>query len=313
MKAAGITEFGGPEVLQILDLPIPVPTKGQIRVRVTAATVNPVDTLIRRGLAFVSDATPPYVPGMEAAGVVDQIGEGTDTDLRVGDRVMAIAVVSGTRGAYAEFLVVPAASVVLAPDGATDVEIATLPMNGLTARMAIDLLKLPTGGTVAVAVVGAAGAVGGYAVQLAKADGFRVIADAAPKDVELVEALGADVVLPRGDGFAARVREQTPTGVDGLIDTAGIAPALALAVRDGGRIVTSAPGAPLVTERGIVTERTFVPDYARNHAALERLRDLVGQGRLTLRVARTLPIEQAAQAHRLLEAGGLRGRIVLTF
>src|SRR5262245_57377189 len=117
MKAAGLKEFGGPEVLRVLDLPIPEVRPGEVRIRVSAATVNPVDTMVRRGLAFVSDARPPYVPGMEAAGTVDQIGNDTDTDLRIGDRVMAIVVVCGTHGAYAEYLVVPAESVVRAPAG----------------------------------------------------------------------------------------------------------------------------------------------------------------------------------------------------
>lgn len=176
MKAIGLTEFGGPDVLRVLELPVPEAGPGEIRIRVHAATVNPVDTMVRRGIAFVSDAEPPYVPGMDAAGVVEQIGEGLDTDLTVGDHVMAVVVVSGTHGAYAEHLVVPAESVVRVPAGATDIEAATLPMNGLTAHMALDLLELPAGATVA--VTGTAGAVGGYAVQLAKADGLRVIADA---------------------------------------------------------------------------------------------------------------------------------------
>lgn len=310
MKAVGVTEFGGPDVLHVLDLPVPDARSGEVRIRISAITVNPVDAMVRRGLVFVSDAAPPYVPGMEAAGVVDQIGEGTDTDLRIGDRVMAISVVSGTHGAYAEYLVIPAESVVRVPAGATDIEAATLPMNGLTARMALDLLKPPPGGTVA--VVGAAGAVGGYAVQLAKAEGLRVVADAALRDMQLVKELGADLVLPRGADFADMLRKEVQDGVDGLIDTAGIAPSVARAVRDGGRIVTSTPGTPLVTERGIVTERTFVPKYARNHVALDRLRQLADQGCITLRVARTFPLDRAADAHRLLEAGGLRGRIVLT-
>ena len=311
MRAIGLSEFGGPEVLRILDLPLPEVRSGEIRIRVAAATVNPIDAMVRKGLAFVSDAAPPYVPGMEAAGVVDHIGAGVGTDLVPGDRVIAIAVVSGTHGAYADYLVVPADSVVRAPAKATDVEAATLPMNGLTARMALDLLKLPTGGSVA--VVGGAGAVGGYAVQLAKADGFRVIADAAPDDVHRVKELGADIVFPRGEDFPHLVRQEIPQGVDGLVDTAGIAVSVARAVRDGGRIVTSAPGAPLATERGIVTERTFVPDYSRNRSALDRLRELTDAGRITLRVARALPAEEAVEAHRLLETGGLWGRIVLTF
>jgi NADPH:quinone reductase-like Zn-dependent oxidoreductase len=311
MKAIGLTEFGGPDVLRVLDLPAPEAGPGEIRIRVHAATVNPVDTLVRRGIAFVSDAEPPYVPGMDAAGVVEQIGERTDTDLKADDHVMAVVVVSGTHGAYAEHLVVPAESVVRVPAGATDVEAATLPMNGLTARMALDLLELPAGATVA--VTGAAGAVGGYAVQLAKADGLRVIANAAPKDEALVKELGADVVLPRGTEFPELVRREIPDGVDGLVDTAGVADLAIGAVRDGGRVASSVGGVEVPGERGIETRHTFVPQYAREHAKLDRLRQLAEEGSLTPRVARTLPTEQAAEAHRLLEAGGLRGRVVLTF
>lgn len=311
MKAVGLTEFGGPEVLRVLDLPVPVPGPGEIRIRVHAAAVNPVDTLVRRGIAFVSDAEPPYVPGMDAAGVVERIGEAVRTDLRVGDRVMAVAVVSGTHGAYAEHLVVPAESVVRAPAGTTHPQAATLPMNGLTARMALDLLALPVGATVA--VTGAAGAVGGNAVQLARADGFRVIADAAAQDEELVRALGADVVLPRGSDFPELVRKEAPDGIDGLVDTAGVAGLAVRAVRDGGRVATSVGGVEVPEERGITVQHTFVPQYAREHAELDRLRQLAEEGRLTPRVARTLPAEQAAEAHRLVETGGLRGRVVLTF
>lgn len=311
MKAIGLTEFGGPEVLRVLDLPVPQAGPGEIRIRVHAATVNPVDTLVRRGIAFISDAEPPYVPGMDAAGVIEQIGEGTDTDLTVGDHVMAVAVVSGTHGAYAEHLVVPAESVVRVPTGVSAVEAATLPMNGLTARMALDMLHLSGGATVA--VTGAAGAVGGYAVQLAKADGFRVIADAAPKDERLVRELGADVVLLRGAGFPELVRKEIPDGVDGLVDTAGIAALAIHAVRDGGRVATSVGGVQVPVERGIEIRNTFVPQYAREHAKLDRLRELAEKGSLTPRVARTLPAEQAPEAHRLLEAGGIRGRVVLTF
>ncbi|MFI7501809.1 NADP-dependent oxidoreductase [Streptomyces sp. NPDC049687] len=311
MKAIGLTAFGGPEVLRVLDLPVPEAGPGEIRIRVHAATVNPVDTLVRRGIAFVSDAAPPYVPGMDAAGVVEQIGAGVDTDLAVGDHVMAVVVVSGTHGAYAEHVVVPAESVVRVPAGTTDIEAATLPMNGLTARMALDLLELPAGATVA--VTGAAGAVGGYAVQMAKADGLRVIVDAAPKDEQLMKELGADVVLPRGAEFPNLAREEVPEGVDGFVDTAGIAAQAVRAVRDGGRMASSVGGVQVPAERGIETRNTFVPQYAREHAKLDRLRELAEKGSLTPRVARTLPGEQAPEAHRLLEAGGLRGRVVLTF
>ncbi|MFD9113437.1 quinone oxidoreductase family protein [Streptomyces bottropensis] len=131
MKAVGFTEFGGPEVLQVLELPVPDAGPGEVRIRVSAATVNPVDALQRSGPARSPDARPQFVPGMEAAGVVDQIGAGTDTDLSVGDQVMAFVLADGSRGAYAEQVVVPAESVVRAPHGVSDAQAASLPMNGL--------------------------------------------------------------------------------------------------------------------------------------------------------------------------------------
>ncbi|MFI1034512.1 NADP-dependent oxidoreductase [Streptomyces sp. NPDC020951] len=310
MKAVGFTEFGGPEVLHVLDLPAPEAGPGEIRVRVHAATVNAVDALQRSGSAGRPDTPPPFVPGMEAAGVVDQVGPGTDTDLKVSDRVTAIVLASGSRGAYAEQVVVPAESVVRAPEGTTDVQAASLPMNGLTARLALDTLGLEPGRTVAIS--GAAGAVGGYAVQLAKTEGLRVVADAAEQDEALVKELGADVVLRRGAEYPDRIRAEIPDGVDGFVDGAGLGGLAARAVADGGRVVSlrgfDGPG-----ERGVVFEPIVVFRYARERAKLDRLRQQVEEGRITLRIARTLPAEQAAEAHRLLAAGGVRGRLVLTF
>ncbi len=314
MRAVGITEFGGPEVLRLVELPDPEPGPGEVRIRVRAAAVNPTDTVLRSGgrAERLKDVTPPHVPGMDAAGELEQIGQGARTDLRVGDRVMAIVVPLGQRGAYAERVVVPADSVARSPAGATDAEAATLPMNGLTARLALDELALAPGHTLA--VTGAVGAVGGYVVQLAKAEGLRVIADAAPHDGVLVGALGADVVVPRGDRFADSVRQHVPGGADGLVDGALLNQLAVPAVADGGRIVTlrgyEGTGA---STRGITFFPVFVRTYAREQAKLDRLRELAEDGTLTLRVARILPAAEAAEAHRLLEAGGVRGRIVLEF
>lgn len=312
MRAVGITEWGGPEVLHLVELPDPEAGPGEVRIRVHAATVNPTDTVLRSGgrAQLVKDIPPPYVPGMDAAGVVEQIGDGTRTDLRAGDHVMAIVVPYGSHGAYAERIVVPAESVARVPDGATDVAAATLPMNGLTVRQALDALALEPGRTLA--VTGAAGAVGGYAVQLGKAAGLRVIADASPADERLVKELGADVVVPRGDGFAARVREVLPEGADGLVDAALLDEAAVPAVRDGGRIAT-VRGFRGGEQRGITFHPVLVRNYAREQAKLDELRQQASDGRLTLRVARTFPAAQAAEAHRLLEAGGTRGRLVLEF
>ena len=212
MRAVGVSEFGGPDVLRIVELPDPHAGPGELRIRVHAATVNPTDTGLRAGAraSQLKDIPPPYIPGMDAAGELDQIGSGVSTDLRVGDHVMAIVVPRGTHGGYAELVVVPAESVTRVPAGATDAEAATLPMNGLTTRQPLDLLGLAAGQTLA--VTGAAGAVGGYAVQLGKADGLRIIADAAAADELLVKELGADVVVQRGADFAARVREVLPEG-----------------------------------------------------------------------------------------------------
>ncbi|MFD3840170.1 NADP-dependent oxidoreductase [Streptomyces sp. NPDC058642] len=309
MKAVGFTEFGGPEVLRVLELPAPEAGRGEVRIRVHAATVNAVDALQRGGPGSPA-ARPPFVPGMEAAGVVDRIGPGVTTDLRVGDPVMAIVLPDGSHGAYAEQVVVPVDSVVRVPHGATDAQAASLPMNGLTARLALDTLGLEPGRTLA--VTGAAGAVGGYAVQLAKADGLRVVADASERDEALIKELGADVVLRRGAEYPNRVRAAIPEGVDGLVDAASLGALTARAVRDGGRVVTlrgfDGPG-----ERGVVFEPVVVFRYARERAKLDRLRQQVEEGRVTLRVAKTLPAEQAAEAHRLLAAGGSRGRLILTF
>ena len=147
MRAMGITEFGGPEVLRLVDLPDPEPGPGEVRIRVRAAAVNPTDTVLRSGgrAERLKDIPPPHVPGMDAAGELEQIGEGVRTTLKVGDRVMAVVVPLGQRGAYAERVVVPAESVVPSPAGTTDAEAATLPMNGLTARLALDALGAPTG------------------------------------------------------------------------------------------------------------------------------------------------------------------------
>jgi NADPH:quinone reductase len=317
VRAIGLMEFGGPEVLGVVDLPDPVAGPGELAVRVHAATVNPTDTVLRSGgrAQQLKDVPPPYVPGMDAAGTLEQVGTGTATDLRIGERVMAIVVPFGAHGAYAEQVVVPVESVVRSPAGTTDAQAATLPMNALTTRMALDELALKPGQTLALS--GAAGAVGGYVLQLARAAGLRTVADAAPADEELVRSLGADDVVPRGDDFAAQVRRIVPGGADGLVDAALLEGRAIGAVRDGGVMATlrGYDGRDLdaAERRGVTVFPVFVRNYARQHAKLDELRGQVEAGVLALRVARTFPAEQAPEAHRLLEAGGIRGRLVLEF
>jgi NADPH:quinone reductase-like Zn-dependent oxidoreductase len=312
MRAAGLTDYGGPGVLHVVELPDPEPGRGELLIRVHAATVNPTDTVLRSGARAerLKDVRPPHVPGMDAAGVLERIGAGTRSDLEVGERVMAIVLPLGQRGGYAERVVVPSRSAVRSPAGASDAEAATLPMNGLTARACLDQLALTPGQTLA--VTGAAGAVGGYAVQLGKAAGLRVVADAAVSDEALVRSLGADEVVSRGEHFADHVRALVPDGADGMVDAA-LLDALAIpAVRDGGGIATlRAYDGTGDTGRGIRFFPVFVRTYAKEREKLDRLRAQAEDGTLTLRVARRLPLESAAEAHRLLEAGGVRGRLVL--
>lgn len=311
MRAIGVTELGGPEALQVLDVPEPHAGPGEIRIRVHAAAVNPADSGLRAGLhgPRPGGREPPFIPGMDAAGVVDEAGD--STRFSVGDQVMAIAVPTRPHGgAYADELVVPAASAVPLPDGADFVGASTLPMNGLTAWTALRELRLPKGATVA--VTGAAGAFGGFVVQLAKARGLRVLADAAERDEDLVHRLGADVVVRRGDGVADRFRALVPEGVDGLADGAVQNAAVAPAVRDGGGMVVvrgwnGDPG------RHVTVHRVMVMDEVTNTAGLDELRRLAGEGILSLRVADVLRPEDAPEAHRRLEAGGVRGRLVLDF
>ena len=312
MRAIGVTEFGGPEALHPLDVPEEHAGPGQVRVRVTAAVVNPTDTHLVAGAYAERDPAkePPWVPGMDAAGVLDEIGEGVQTDLAVGDPVMAVVVPRGAHGGYRESLVLPADSVVRAPAGATDAEAATLPMNGLTARLALDALGLQPGQVIA--VTGAAGAFGGYVVQLAKADGLTVVADASEADEQLVRDLGADVVVRRGDVVADRIREHYPDGVDGLADGAVQDELVLPAVRDGGRVAT-VRGYRGNGERGVEVIPVLVRRAAEDREKLDRLRQQAEDGVVTLRVARTFPAEEAAEAHRVLARGGVRGRLVLQF
>jgi len=311
MRAAGVVEFGGPEALRIVDVPAEPLGPGDVRLRVTAATVNPTDTHARAGAYADRDPvkSPPWVPGMDVAGVVSELGEGVE-HLAVGDLAMGIVVPTGAHGGYREDIVLPGVSMVPAPAGADAVAASTLPMNALTARLALDQMALRPGEVLA--VTGAAGAFGGYVVQLAKADGLTVVADASEADEELVRTLGADVVVRRGDDVAARIREHAPHGVDGLADGA-VQDALVLpAVRDGGAVAT-VRGYRGDGQRGVRMYPTLVRRVAQDRPALDRLRRQAEDGVLTLRVAATYPAEQAAEAHRQLEKGGVRGRLVLTF
>ncbi|HEX4280364.1 MAG TPA: NADP-dependent oxidoreductase [Solirubrobacteraceae bacterium] len=310
MRAVVITKPGDLDVLEVVDRPARKPGPGEVRIAVKAAAVNPTDISLRQRGG--GDLPAPWTPGMDAAGVVESVGPDVDR-LKVGDDVMAA--VSPRRpegGARQELLVAPAASVVPIPDGATLVEAATLPMNGLTAWSGLDLLGLKPGETLA--VTGGAGLLASYVIPLAKERGLRVIADAKPEDEELVRSFGADVVVPRGQGFTDAVLEAAPDGVDGLYDTALLRRAAFPAIRDGGQIVVVRGwDGDEVEDRGIRVHPVAVARVLDRTDWLEELRAFASDGRIKLRVAAEFPPEEAAEAERLMDAGGLRGRAVIVF
>ena len=316
MRAIGVQEYGGPEALVEIDLE-PEELGGQdVRIAVVAAAVSPTDTVLRSGARAEGPRAPDVadVPGMDVVGRVtdvgDDIGERDGEWISVGDRVMGVVIPSGQHGAYRTDLVLPADSVCSVPNGASDAAASTLPMNGLTAWLALDALDLAAGDVLA--VTGAAGAFGGYVVQLALTRGLRVVADASEADRELVAGLGAHEVVERGAGFADAVRALHPDGVAGLADGSVQGPEALGAVRDGGAVAT-VRGWEGDGTRDIRVHPVMVRDAARRRDLLEQLRRLVETGDLTLRVADVLPAAQAAEAHRRLEAGGVRGRLVLDF
>ncbi|WP_171165560.1 NADP-dependent oxidoreductase [Streptomyces sp. I05A-00742] len=310
MRAVVVKSFGGPDVLEVVEVPVPVPGAGQVRIRVEAAAVNPVDAATRSGtLAAAGLMAPRPVTGIgwDVAGRVDEVGAGV-TLFAPGDRVIGLRDrLDVSLGTYAEFVVLDADAVAPAPGGSSAAEAATLPLNGLTALQSLDLLALHPGATLL--VTGAAGAVGGFAVELAALRGLRVVAAAGAGDEAFVRAAGARWFVPRSADLAEAVRALVPGGVDAVLDAAVLGvPALG-AVRNRGSFVSVVAGAAPVALRGITVAENWV---AADGPALARLSSLAESGRLSLRVADTLPLDHAAQAHETLAKGGLRGRLVLT-
>lgn len=306
MQALTVSTFGGPEALEVVDLAVPEPGPGQVRIRVQAAAVHPVDLGVRAG--FFAELLPRrsrYVLGWDLAGTVDASGPGV-TSFRPGDAVVGMTDWLRTlRGTQAEFAVLDAAAIAAAPSGASPVEAATLPLNALTAAQALDLLP---DGTRTLAVVGAAGAVGAYAIELAIQRRLGVLGVADRKDEGFIRGLGATFV-PRSADPAAAIRTKAGDPVDAVLDAAGLGREVLGAVRDGGGFVPTVPPATPPSERDIqVSGVQVVADGAR----LAELVALADAGTLTLRVAGTRPLAGAAEAHAHMERGGVRGRLVLT-
>ncbi|MET9607672.1 NADP-dependent oxidoreductase [Streptomyces sp. NPDC006512] len=309
VRAVVVRSAGGPEALEHVETEVPVTGAGRIRIRMEAAAVNPVDAATRSGaLTGAGLMAPREVTGIgwDVAGVVEEIGPGV-TGFAAGDRVIGLRDrLDVPLGTYAETVVLDAGAVARAPGSVSAQAAATLPLSGLTAWQALDLLGLSPGATVL--VTGAAGGVGGFAVELAVERGLRVVGSAAAADEEFVRSRGARWFVPRDTDPAEGVRAVVPGGVDGALDAAVVGIAALGAVRNRGSFVSVVAGAAPVALRGIRVAEVWV---AADGAQLAGLSALVDAGRLTPRVAGVLPLARAAEAHRRLARGGLRGRLVL--
>ncbi|CVI24545.1 Zn-dependent oxidoreductase, NADPH:quinone reductase (modular protein) [Agrobacterium fabacearum CFBP 5771] len=307
-KAVTYLGLSGHGVIKILERTVRVPEANEVRIEVKAAGVNPTDILSRSPGYGKPDEH--FVPGMDAAGIVESVGSGV-TRLHVGQLVMAAVLPRRPDGgAQAQYIVVPAASVVPIPEGTSLIEASTLPVNGLTAFGALDLAALKECQTFAVS--GGAGLLAHYAIAVAKRQGLKVIADAKPEEADLVRSYGADVV-ERGPGFAEAIRREVPEGVDALLDTALLGEKSFGAIRDGGIYIPVRGWTDKPSERVIEIKPVWVDTLLERTDWLEKLRDMVEASEIKLRVTGQYSPEEAAEAQRTVEAGGLRGRPVIIF
>ncbi len=301
-----MNRYGGPEVLELTDLPEPKVGPDFVLVRVKAASVNPVDWKIREGyLDGLFETHFPVVPGWDVAGVVERVGPAV-TEFTVGEEVVGYVREDHIqRGTYAELVAAPVRALARKPANASWTEAAGLPLAGLTAYQAlVKALQVCQGETIVIHA--AAGGVGSLAVQIARWLGARVIGTASERNHDFLRSLGAEPVT-YGDGLPERVRALAPGGVDAVLDLVGgealrLSPQL---VGPAGRIA-SIVDAATVTEIG--GRYVFVrPDPAD----LATLAGLVEQGRLRVPVTATFPLEKAAEAQRLNQEGHTRGKIAL--
>ena len=309
MKAVRFHEYGDPDVLRYEDVAQPVPDAGEVRVRVAASAFNLVDDGIRGGyLRGPFPVVLPHIPGVEVAGTVDAVGDGVD-GLRVGDEVVGFLPMVAD-GAAAEYVVTPAEVLTTAPRSIPLADAAALPMVGLTAWQALfDDAKLTVGQRVL--INGAGGAVGGYAVQLAKHAGAYVVATGSPRSSEHLRAEGADEVV---DHTTTDVTAAVGEPVDVLLNLASISPEqlseLVGLVRGGGVVVNTVPGTPAPADaaRGVRAIDVFVRS---DTAQLSRLVAMVDRGELRVDVARRVPLADLSTVHAEASAGTLRGKVVV--
>jgi NADPH2:quinone reductase len=317
-KAVVLEQFGPPEVLHTATIALPPVGPRQVRLRVLAAAVNPVDLGTRAGAIIQGAVYPtltarfPMIPGWDAAGVIEEIGSAVQ-NWKVGDQVIVMIHQPATQsGTYAEQIVVDAELLAPWPGNCEPAVAASLPLAGLTALQAITALRLSPGENVF--INGPLGAVGSLAAQLAVHAGAHVVGAVRPTERELARALGIERTVDRGSDLATTVRQVIGGPVDAALDVVGgaVATATLATVRDGGRYASVIPrlesGGPAAPIRSIIPQVVYiVPDPQ----GLRRLSMLLAEGALSVRVGATLPLDQAAEAHRLAESHRVSGKIVL--
>ncbi|MHC2185741.1 NADPH:quinone reductase-like Zn-dependent oxidoreductase [Rathayibacter agropyri] len=307
MKAVRFDSTGGPEVLHLSDIELPVPGQGQVRLRVAASAFNAADAGMRGGFLPIPIELP-HVPGYDVSGTVDAIGEGVE-GVQVGDSVVAFLPMERDGGA-AEYVVAPAQAVVAAPTSIPLTEAAALPSVALTAWQALfDDGRLQTGQHVL--IIGAGGVVGSYAIQLARRAGVHVIATASPRSMTAVRAAGADQII---DHTATDVLGALDGPVDVLLNLAPIEPeqfaAAVAAVRDGGTVVstTAFMATPSDEDRGVRAATVFV---RADRERLATLVSLVDDGAITVQVDRRIPLAELPALHAEAASSGVRGKVVV--
>lgn len=305
MKAMVIQQYGGPEELTLADLPIPQPESGEVRVKVHAVSINPVD--YKRRQNWPSQKLP-VVLGWDVSGVVDALGEGV-TDLQVGDAVYGMVRFPEEGRAYAEYVVAAATDLALKPEFLSHTDAAAMTLAPLTAHQAFEMMGLARGQTVLIHA--AAGGVGHYAVQLAKARGARVIGTASSRNRDFVLGLGADEFVD----YTARPFEEQVSGVDAVLDTVGgdtFTRSFGV-VKPGGWVI-SIVTRPTDEHTGQAEARGVRAAWiwvVPSRAHLEYFTSLVASGELLSHVSQIFPLERVADAHRAQETGRTMGKIVL--
>ena len=303
MKAAYFMRFGGPDVLQYGELPDPVAKAGEILVDIHAASINAADWKLRMG-EYASVREFPYVPGRDFSGIVSALGQGV-TDLAVGDAVFGVCEV-GSDWAYAEKIAIRSTLVARKPAKLSHLECAALALTGLTALVSIeDTLHLKKGETIL--IQGGAGGVAGFAIQLARHLGARVITTASAANLEYVRGLGAAQVID----YKAHDFTKIVSGCDAVFDTVGgdVATRSFAVLRPGGRaaFIASGNSAPPAPRPDVASLR---PKVGRDRPHLERVVELVTSGAVRVPEITTYPLSEAAAAHRVSEGRHLRGKLV---